>query len=110
MAVFIPNEPQNGETVDADLLRNNFSALHDEATAPETDPVFAASEAALLGPGDKTKLDAGFVSGSGPLTVRALHTGNPDTEVALLIKDDTGGDWLVFIGNASGTGNRIVGD
>ena len=56
---FLPNEPQNGETVDADLLRENFAAVHEEATAPETDPVFAASEAALFVPGDKAKLDAG---------------------------------------------------
>ncbi|MEI8315666.1 MAG: hypothetical protein WCG79_09480 [Verrucomicrobiota bacterium] len=29
MPVFNPNEPQNGETVDADLLRNQFNALKD---------------------------------------------------------------------------------
>jgi len=57
MPAFNPNEPQNSEIVDADLLRDQFNAVHDEAIAPETDPVFAASEAAKLLPGDKAKLD-----------------------------------------------------
>jgi len=55
--MFNPNEPQNGEVVDADLLRAQLNAVHSEAIAPETDPVFAASEAAKLLPGDKAKLD-----------------------------------------------------
>jgi hypothetical protein len=104
MPVFNPNEPQNGETVDADLLRNQFNALKDlidvapvgpagppgpqgvqgtqgdpgpqglqgdqgpqgepGGTNPETDPVFAASEAAQLVPGDKAKLDSAVQPGS----------------------------------------------
>ncbi|MEI8315855.1 MAG: hypothetical protein WCG79_10445, partial [Verrucomicrobiota bacterium] len=99
-----PNEPQNGETVDADLLRNQLNALNDAiniipvgpqgpqgvsgndgapgpqgvqgdtgpqgpqgdpgGTNPELDPVFAASEAAQLVPGDKAKLDAAVQPGS----------------------------------------------
>ena len=44
MPTFNPNEPQNGETVDADLLRNQFNALNDKVPALpiETDPVFTA--------------------------------------------------------------------
>ena len=105
---FLPNEPQNGETVDADLLRNQFNALNDEIAAipagpagpqgvagaqgeagpagpagapgadgatgpqgppgqdgntlPESDPIFAASEAAQFVPGDKAKLDSALQS------------------------------------------------
>ena len=55
MAVFIPNEPQNGETVDADILRDKFNYLEDK---PETEADFHASEAATLEPGDKAKLDS----------------------------------------------------
>ncbi|MEI8315302.1 MAG: hypothetical protein WCG79_07620 [Verrucomicrobiota bacterium] len=55
---FNPNEPQNGEVVDADLLRAQLNALHAEATAPETEPAFTGSEAAKLVAGDKAKLDA----------------------------------------------------
>ena len=36
MADFIPNEPQNGEIVDADVLRQNFQAVHEEATTVPT--------------------------------------------------------------------------
>jgi len=55
---FNPNEPQNGETVDADVLRNQFNALNDEIDAGPgpvsvTAPVSSASEAANLVPGDK---------------------------------------------------------
>ena len=54
---FNPNEPQNGEIVDADFLRSQLNALHAEATASETDPVFAASEAACCS-GRATRTDS----------------------------------------------------
>ena len=106
---FNPNEPQNGEEIDADVLRNQFNSLktlidavpagppgpqgipgvqgaQGEAGAQgpvgpqgeqgpkgdkgdpgpggaETDPVFAASEAALFVPGDKAKLNAALQPG-----------------------------------------------
>ena len=105
---FNPNEPQNGDEVDADVLRDQFNGLNDKIEAvpagpqgpagaqgeagvqgaqgeqgpqgdagpqgvqgdtgpqgpqgepggvnPETDPVFNASEAAQLVPGDKSKI------------------------------------------------------
>ena len=66
---FNPNEPQNGEVVDADLLRNQLNALKALIDAvptppPESDPVFTASEAAQLVPGDKAKLDNAVQPGS----------------------------------------------
>ena len=89
MPVFNPNEPQNGETVDADLLRNQLNSLkalidavpagppgpqgvpgpqgpqgEPGGTNPELDPVFTASEAAQLQPGDKAKLDTALQPGS----------------------------------------------
>ena len=92
MPVFNPNEPQNGETVDADVLRNQLNALNNKidavpagplgpqgvpgadgpagpqgpagGTNPETDPVFLASEAAQLVPGDKAKIDNALQPGS----------------------------------------------
>ena len=114
---FNPNEPQNGDEVDANLLRNQFNGLkdlidvipvgppgpqgiqgvqgaqgdpgpkgdqgdtgpqgppgHDGTAGPETDPVFAASEAALFVPGDKAKLDAAITSVPTPTCVNdAAH-------------------------------------
>ena len=56
MPTFIPNEPQNGETVDADLLCNNFHALKDQidavtppATMAEMGDRLAAAHFALTG-------------------------------------------------------------
>ena len=42
-----PNEPQNGETINADPIRGQFNALNDRITAlpvsqPESDPVVGA--------------------------------------------------------------------
>jgi hypothetical protein len=91
MPVFNPNEPQNGEVVDADVLRNQFNALHDEATAPETDPVFAASEAAQFVAGDKAKLDSALQPG----TALALNQSTPQTV--------TGGAPVLQAGLAIGT-------
>jgi len=67
--MFDPTEPKNGEVVDADLLRNQLNALKaliDAVPVPaaETDPVFNASEAAQLVPGDKNKLDNAVQPGS----------------------------------------------
>ena len=45
---FNPNEPQNGEVVDADLLRNQFNGLNDKIDG---------GEAAQFVAGDKAKLD-----------------------------------------------------
>ena len=38
MPTFLPNEPQNGETVDADVLRNQFNSLNDSITAIPAGP------------------------------------------------------------------------
>ena len=83
---FNPNEPQNGDEVDANVLRDQFNGLKEiidavpagppgpqgpqgpqgppGGTNPETDPVFSASEAAQLVPGDKAKLDNALQPGS----------------------------------------------
>ena len=81
---FNPNEPQNGEVVDADLLRNQLNALKALIDAvptppPESDPVFTASEAAQLVPGDKAKLDNAVQPGSNvsALTNDAKYLVNP---------------------------------
>ena len=80
---FDPNEPQNGDEVDANVLRDQFNGLKEiidavpagppgpqgpqgppGGTNPETDPVFLASEAAQLVPGDKAKIDNALQPGS----------------------------------------------
>ena len=80
---FNPNEPQNGDKVDANVLRDQFNGLKEiidavpagppgpqgpqgppGGTNPETDPVFSASEAAQLVPGDKAKIDTALQPGS----------------------------------------------
>ena len=67
--MFDPTEPQTNESVNADLLREQLTGLKTlidavPVPAPETDPVFAASEAAQLVPGDKNKLDNSLQPGS----------------------------------------------
>jgi len=83
MPIFNPTEPHNGITVDADFLRDQFNSLKGQidaipagppgpqgpqgppgGTNPEADPVFTASEAAQLVPGDKAKLDNAVQPGS----------------------------------------------
>jgi len=54
---FDPNFPANDAEMHGSEFRNQFNSLHEEAIATETDPVFAASEAAKLGAGDKAKPD-----------------------------------------------------
>ena len=66
--MFDPNEPQANEITDADVVRDQLNALKaliDAVPVPaaETDPVFAASEAAQLVPGDKSKLDTALQPG-----------------------------------------------
>ena len=95
---FDPAEPKDGADVRADVLRNQFTSLKalidaipagppgppgpqgpPGGTNPETDPVFAASEAALLQPGDKNKLDNAVQPGSNvsQLTNDAKYLVNP---------------------------------
>ena len=86
MPTFDPNVPQPGDKLDADVVRNQLNALNEKidaipagppgpqgpqgpqgppgGTNPETDPVFNASEAAQLVPGDKNKLDSAVQPGS----------------------------------------------
>ncbi|MCG3148477.1 MAG: hypothetical protein PCFJNLEI_01921 [Verrucomicrobiae bacterium] len=80
MPTFNPNVPQALEDLDAGPIRDNFNAVHEEATAPETDPVFAASEAAQFVPGDKAKLDAALVTETDPVFAAS--------EAALLVPGD----------------------
>ena len=66
---FNPTEPQASEITDADVIRDQLNALKaliDAVPVPaaETDPVFNASEAAQLVPGDKNKLDNAVQPGS----------------------------------------------
>ena len=66
---FNPTEPQANEITDADVIRDQLNALKaliDAVPVPaaETDPVFIASEAAQLVPGDKAKLDNAVQPGS----------------------------------------------
>jgi len=105
MAVFSPNEPQNGEIVDADLLAHNFQAIHEEATAPETDPVFAASEAAVLEPGDKGKIDTALQPGADILQL----IPPPGTGTFKFLVTDSGfGETVEFVGPDSIDAGDIV--
>ena len=76
--------PQNGQQFNADVVRDQLNALKaliDAAPVPaaETDPVFTASEAAQLVPGDKNKLDSAVQPGSNvsALTNDAKYLVNP---------------------------------
>ena len=62
---FNPNEPKNGEEVDADVLRSQFNALNDRITAlpvsqPETDPIVGAVTGIVKADG------AGHISAAAP--------------------------------------------
>ncbi len=66
---FNPALPLENSEMRSEEMRNQFTGLKDLIDAippapPETDPVFEASEAALLVPGDKAKIDeaAAFVA------------------------------------------------
>jgi hypothetical protein len=45
---FDPTKPQNGEIVDADLLRNQLNALHDQITVPKL-PQYSNIAAPVVG-------------------------------------------------------------
>ena len=66
---FNPNLPATDSEMRSEEMRSQFTGLKDlidaiPAPPPEADPVFAASEAALLVPGDKAKLDAAVQPGA----------------------------------------------
>jgi hypothetical protein len=66
-----PTKPANGSLISSAELRNQFTGLKDLIDAippapPETDPVFAASEAHLFVAGDKAKLDAALTTETEP--------------------------------------------
>src|SRR6266850_1090470 len=54
--MFDPNLPLANSEMRSAEMRDQFNGLRD-LIVPETDPVFAASEAALLVAGDKAKID-----------------------------------------------------
>jgi len=90
-----PTFPGNGTALRAVELRDQFNAVHTEATTPETDPVFAAAEAALLVPGDKAKLDSAVQPGTDILQLNpAPGTGT----FKFLVTDSGGGTTLEFVG------------
>ena len=98
MPVFNPNEPQNGETVDADLLRNNFNAINDTANA---DPVFTASEAAKFLSGDKAKLDGADTIAARNAAIAVAIAGVP----AFPVKGRFAG---MLVNTAGDTGSALV--
>ena len=56
---FNPNEPQNGETVDADVLRDQFNSLNDKIDAVPTGPAGPPGPQGQNGAGAK-KTSHGF--------------------------------------------------
>jgi hypothetical protein len=109
---FIPTEPQNGEIVDADLLRNQFNGLKDlidagPAPEPETDPVFAASEAAKLVAGDKAKLDSTLGTSFSGDSLCFRNVSDCRTMVGILRMAD--GTLAVAMGESDNDENPFVG-
>ena len=69
---FNPALPLENSEMRSEEMRNQFIGLKDLIDAippasPETDPVFTASEAALLVPGDKANIDAAAAFVADPL-------------------------------------------
>jgi len=102
--MFDTNEPQASETMDADVIRDQLNALKaliDAVPVPaaETDPVFQASEAAQLVPGDKSKLDNSLQPGSNvsQLANDAKYLVNP-------MSTDTPGDMVYTMWSDSSPG------
>ena len=88
MPVFNPNEPQNGDEVDADILRNQLNALNDKIDAvptptAETDPIVGAVNGIVKADG------AGNIAGATPGT---------DYQTPLV----AGSDYLTPTGDGSG--------
>ena len=76
---FDPTLPATNSEIKSAELRNQFTGLKDLIDAippapPETDPVFAASEAALFAAGDKAKLDGIPAGGGGVVGTYATRT------------------------------------
>jgi hypothetical protein len=68
---FDPHLPVINSPVSSAAMRDQFTGLKsllDGKLSAETDPAFAASEAALFAPGDKAKLDALGGGGAGSYT------------------------------------------
>ena len=92
--MFDPTEPKNGEVVDADLLRAQLNAVNTAATAPETDPVFAAWLASHP-PVSALTNDAGYLTT--PLTADLELAGHNVVDVLSLA---FGGNTILDLGGA----------
>jgi len=108
--MFNPLLPVHGSEITSAELRNQFNGLKDlidalPAPPAETDPVFTASEAALLEPGDKDKLDAALQPGTDILQLNPA----PGTGTFKFLVSDSGlGDTLEFVGPESIDAGDIV--
>jgi hypothetical protein len=81
---FDPSLPATDSEMRSDEMRHQFTGLKDLIDAippapPETDPVFAASEAHLFVAGDKAKLDGLPPGGGGVLGTYSTRTISLDT-------------------------------
>ena len=106
MPTFDPNIPRDFTDAVAGEMRDQFTSLKDlidavPAPRPETDPVFAASEAAKFVDGDKAKLDAALTVDSDAFTdtvdarINSHNTGSyplvaSDVATPMLHKDGSG--------------------
>ena len=70
MTTFDPHEPQPNEAADADLIRNQLNAVHEEAIAAETDPIVGAINGLVKADG------AGTIAAAVPDTDYLTPTGN----------------------------------
>jgi len=108
--MFDPTLPKTDSELKSKEMRDQFVGLKtliDAIPAPpaETDPVFAASEAALLEPGDKAKIDGALQPGADILQLNPA----PGTGTFKFLVTDSGlGDTLEFVGPDSIDAGDIV--
>jgi hypothetical protein len=98
MPTFDPSHPQNGDDVDADLLRNNFVALKDEIDAlpaPQQGPPGAKGD-----PGEKG--DAGDPGEPGPAGPPGADSTVPGPEGRHVASVDDNGAGLAIIHMSDG--------
>lgn len=112
MPTFDPNIPRDFTDAVAGEMRDQFTSLKDlidavPAPGPETDPVFAASEASKFVAGDKAKLDSTLGTSFSGDSLCFRNVSDCRTMIGILRMAD--GTLAAAMGESDNDGNPFVG-